>query len=66
MVYVAVAVAEVVMPDLIAIAFMVLVADTEMGAVYWGEVILGMEPSVEYRMVAPDVAQDRLTFCAEV
>jgi hypothetical protein len=66
MVYEADATAESTIPGLVAIAFIVFVEETLMAPVYVAEDAFGVEPSVVYLMVAPDVAHEMVTFCVTV
>src|SRR6266536_5201548 len=61
MVYDAVATAEVVIPDAVAIALTVVFAATVIGPVNRGEPAPGVLPTVVYRMTAPGVAEVSVT-----
>jgi hypothetical protein len=64
-VYAPLATPESVEPARYAIARIVVVADTAIGAEYTVPVVeVGVEPSVVYRMVAPEVDVDSVTLCA--
>jgi hypothetical protein len=66
-VYVPVATAESAHPARYAIALIVVVADTAIAPVYnVPDVDVGVEPSVVYRMLAPDVDVASVTLCALV
>ena len=54
------------MPDATAMAFTVWLDDTEIGPVYCGEPVVGVEPSTVYRIVAPAVLVAMVTVWAVV
>ena len=53
-------------PDLIAMALTTVVLDTEKGLLYVAELESGVLPSVVYFIVAPGVADVRVTFCTRI
>lgn len=61
--YVCVAISESAIPDLMAMALMVMDLSTLISLSYFFEFAVGVDPSVVYLIVAPLVAQDNLTFC---
>jgi hypothetical protein len=64
-VYVPLATAESVMPDVYAMALIVVVTETGIAPVYNVPAVeVGVEPSVVYRMLAPGVDVDSDTLCA--
>jgi hypothetical protein len=52
------------MPDAMAMAFTVRLDGTEIGPVYCGELVVGVDPSTVYRMVAPAVLLAMVTVWA--
>src|SRR5687768_7898931 len=63
MMYVADATSELVMPDLSAMALIVLVEGTLIGPEYRSELAVGVLPSIVYLIVAPVVAVVMVTDC---